>query len=215
MTVEGTSEATAAVVFLHGLGDTGAGWAPAFPLRGAPYVRAILPTADVQPVSLNGGFPMPSWFDLYGLDDSARDDAEGISRAVNRVGRIVDELTNSGIRPDRVILAGFSQGGAVALTAGLRSSNRLAGIIALSTWLPLRKEYPSALGSNAREVPVFCAHGQSDAVVPFRFGELSANMLKESGVPTSFHSYAGLQHSASEEELKDVAEFVRKALPPL
>lgn len=215
VTVEGTGEATAAVVFLHGLGDTGAGWAPAFPLRGAPHVRAILPTADVQPVSLNGGFPMPAWFDLYGLDETSRDDTEGISRAVARVGRVVDQLTNSGIRSDRIVLAGFSQGGAVALTAGLQSPNRLAGIVALSTWLPMRKEYPSVLGPNALDVPVFCAHGQSDPVVPLHFGEISANMLKEMGVPASFHSYAGLQHSASEEELKDVAEFVKKVLPPL
>lgn len=213
VTVEGTGEATAAVVFLHGLGDTGAGWAPAFPLRGVPHVRAILPTADVQPVTLNGGFPMPSWFDLFGLDEHARDDSSGIEVSVNRVNRIIDSLISSGIPSERIVLAGFSQGGAVALTSGLRSSRRIAGIVALSTWLPLRNEYPSAFGQFAKDTPIFAAHGQADPIVPFHFGRTSANLLNQLGVSTSFHSYPGLSHSASEAELEDVVEFIKRVLP--
>lgn len=210
ITVNSTVTTTAAIIFLHGLGDSGAGWATGFPLPNLPYVRTILPDAETQSVSLNGGMPMPSWFDLHGLDESSPDDSAGIERAVQRVVRIIDEIK---IPSERIILAGFSQGGALALTAGLRCKQKIGGIVALSCWLPMRVEYPDKLGDHARDTPIFVAHGEDDVVVPLRFGKASVKLMNEIGLNVTFKSYSGMPHSACAEELEDVARFVKSLVP--
>lgn len=215
VTVPSHRAATAAIIFLHGLGDTGAGWAPAFPLRDLLHVRTILPTANVMPVSLNAGMPMPSWFDLHGLDADAKEDETGLLSAVARVDSIVDAVISDGIPASRIVVAGFSQGGAVALTSGLRTSRKLAGVIALSCWLPLRQKALLNVSETAKSAPVFMGHGVMDNIVPFSFGQMSAGLLKNAGIDLEFSSYPDLSHSSSAAELNDVAKFAAKVLPPL
>ena len=136
---------------------------------------------------------MPSWFDLYGLDKNAREDETGIEQAMQRVERIVDA---SNVAPERIVLAGFSQGGAIALTTVLRSEKKFAGCIALSTWLPLRQSYPDKFGPHACETPIFYGHGRDDPLVRFTFGKAANDLLKGWGVKTTFEAYEGMGHSA-------------------
>lgn len=204
---------TGTVIFLHGLGDSGHGWAPVFPLQGLQHVQTVLPTADEQPVSLNMGYRMSSWFDLHGLDEDAADDEEGILRSVERVERIVEDQIRMGVPEHRIVVAGFSQGGAVALTYGLRTERRLAGVVGLSSWLPLRSKYPSALSVASKDLDIFMGHGTADQVVSFRFGQKSADFIQGVDRKIAFHSYPGLTHSASAAEMADVSAFVSRVLP--
>ena len=215
VTVAAPSKATAAVIFLHGLGDTASGWSPAFPLQGLDHVKTVLPTADRMPVSLNMGMVMPSWFDLHGLDENARDDEEGIMKAVARVNRIIDEQVANGIPSERIIVGGFSQGGAVALTVALCSERKLAGAVVLSGWLPLFSTYPGAFGPYAKAMPMLMCHGESDGVVDFRFGLKSHAFLVENKIDVEFKSYRNMGHGADPAELLDVAKFLRSTLPPI
>lgn len=215
VSVPARGTASACVIFLHGLGDTGAGWASAFPMPNLEHVQTLLPTADVQSVSLNGGMPMPSWFDLYGLDEHSEEDEKGIESAVARVERIIDGVVAKGIPSHRIIVAGFSQGGAVALTTALRSQRKLAGVVALSTWLPLRQSYPQMLGPQINSIPFFVGHGTADQIVHISLAELSVKALQKLGVDTSLSRYQGVTHSASESELRDVANFIATVTPPM
>lgn len=213
VSVPAPGRATATLIFLHGLGDTGHGWAPAFPLQGLEYVQTVLPSADENPVTLNGGFRMPSWFDLKGLEEDAIDDEVGILGSVERLNRIVDEQVQNGIPEHRIVVAGFSQGGAVALTYGLRTERKIAGVVGLSTWLPLRGDYPQNLSNASKDLELFMGHGTADQVVNYRFGQMSAGIIQGMDRRISFHQYPGLTHSAAPAELDDVKEFVARALP--
>lgn len=212
--VPARGNATAAIIFLHGLGDTAHGWAPAFPLPNIDHVKAILPTAPTQPVTLNAGFRMPSWFDLRGLDENAVDDERGILQAVERVNRAIDYQVEHGIPEERIVVGGFSQGGAVAITAALRLERKIAGFVSLSGWLPLRDQYPAQMTSANQETALFMGHGTIDPVVSHKFGETSAEFLKRLGRKASFSSYPALAHSASQQELDDVKDFIASVLPP-
>lgn len=205
---------TATVIFLHGLGDTGDGWKPAFEPNPFDQIDVILPTAPTTPVTLNMGLRCPSWFDLIGLDEDAHEDKPGISASVARINRIIDDQVTKGIPPERIVVAGFSQGGALALTSALQSERKLAGVIGLSTWLPLRGEYPALLSSGAEETEIFMGHGTADQVVSFGFGQKSADIIKQLGRNITFKSYPGLTHSASPEEISDITEFINRCLPP-
>ncbi len=199
--------ATAALIFLHGLGDTCAGWSPVFPLL--PHVMTVLPTANTMPVSLNMGMSMPSWFDLYGLDLNAKDDKAGILAAMQRVERIIDALP---VQPDRIVVGGFSQGGAVALTTALQSTRQVAGVAALSSWLPLRSDYPGAL-ARRDGLEAFMAHGSADTVVSTNFGVMSAQMVESFGMKVEKHLYPNMGHSACDKELSDLKAFLARVVP--
>jgi len=201
------STPTCAVIFMHGLGDTAAGWSGLFPV--IPNCISILPTAGVMPVSLNGGMPMPSWYDLFGLDESSPEDTAGIINATKRIDAIIDALPES-VPADRVVVAGFSQGGALALTVGLRSSKKLAGVASLSGYLPLRTDYDDK-ELNTKEV--FMAHGDQDNIVSPRLGQASAGILKGLGLQVETQIYKGLAHSANDKELADFAAFLKRVLP--
>lgn len=211
--IPSTEHATGAIIFLHGLGDSADGWAPAFPLRDLPHVRTVLPSAPSQPVSLNMGFRSPSWFDLKGLDESAPDDEPGIMESVARVDRIIDALITEGIPSNRIVVAGFSQGGAVALTMALQSRRPLAAVVGLSTWLPLRTKYPANLSDACRHMQIFMGHGTADQVVSFKFGEKSAQAIQTLQRRVTFKPYLGLTHSSSPGELEEVRQFISTVLP--
>lgn len=167
------------------------------------YMKVICPTAPTMPVTLNAGFRMPSWFDLKTLDMYGPEDADGILAATKNVQQLIQTEISAGISPNRIIVGGFSQGGALALHAGLTFSEPLGGIIGLSCWLPLHKTFPAAK-KTADSVPIFQCHGEVDPVVPYKFGQLSHYSLKTFMTNAQFASYKDLSHSSSPEEMSDV-----------
>lgn len=207
------SPSTAVMIFLHGLGDSGVNWAPTFPLPPTPYMETVLPNADDQPVTINNGFRSPSWFDLRGLDEDADEDEDGIDRAVGRIDRIVENQVRLGVPEHRIVVGGFSQGGALALSYGLRTERKLAGIVALSAWLPLRGKYPAACSHASKDLDIFMGHGTADQVITHSYARKSADLLQQMGRKVSFHSYPGLTHSASAAELDDWGSFLSRVVP--
>ncbi|KAL1450938.1 hypothetical protein WDU94_003245, partial [Cyamophila willieti] len=141
--IEANTKQTSSLIFLHGLGDTGHGWASSMAELKPPHTKVICPTADTMPVTLNGGYPMPSWFDLISLDANSKEDEEGIKRAAQKIHSLIDKEVSSGIPSDRIVIGGFSQGGALALYSALTYPKKLAGVVALSCWLPMHKTFPA------------------------------------------------------------------------
>ena len=213
---------TALVFLMHGLGDTAAGWADVAQMLSPalPFAKFILPTAATQPVSLNGGMPMPSWYDIHSLESiSGREDPAGLARSLAYVeGLVKTEMESSNIAAKRVVVAGFSQGGAVALGM-LRSELGLAGVMALSSYLPLvspgSPHISSAVSTANEGTKVFFGHGDADAVVQYSFGTASAEFLKKRGLEVEFKTYRGMGHSARDDELRDIAAFLKERLPPV
>uniref|UniRef100_A0A8C5PC67 Acyl-protein thioesterase 1 n=1 Tax=Leptobrachium leishanense TaxID=445787 RepID=A0A8C5PC67_9ANUR len=216
--VPAVRKATAAVIFLHGLGDTGHGWAEAMATIRSPHVKYICPHAPVMPVSLNMNMAMPSWFDIYGLSPDSQEDDAGIKQAAENIKILIDQEVKNGIPSDRIILGGFSQGGALSLYTALTSNQKLAGIIALSCWLPLRSSFPqAAMNSANKDAHVLQCHGESDPLVPLMFGSLTSQKLKTliNPVHVNFKTYSGLTHSSCTQEMSDIKQFIEKQLPPV
>jgi len=210
--LQATSKHTASLIFLHGLGDTGHGWAQAMAQIRPSYMKVICPTAASMPVTLNAGFQMPSWFDLKTLDMYGPEDEDGIKKAAANIQTMIQSEISAGIPANRIIVGGFSQGGALALYTGLTSTQPLAGIVALSCWLPLHKSFPDAR-KTADTVPILQCHGEVDPVLPYKFGQLSHYSLKTFMKNAQFNSYPGLSHSSSDEEMNEVKAFIEKHVP--
>ncbi|CAM9756493.1 unnamed protein product [Ectocarpus sp. 4 AP-2014] len=205
---------TNVVVWLHGLGDTAAGWASMMPQLKLPNTKFILPTADTRPITLNGGYEMPGWSDIFGLQEDSPEDAVGFNASADRVRAILEAEKAKGKESTRMVVGGFSQGGAVALHFCLRATEPLAGCVACSTWIPLNKDYPTALGSAAKDIPVAQFHGTRDEVVQFTWGQHSHILMKEKlGMTTTFEAIAGMGHSSSNAEMESVADFLKRVLP--
>lgn len=204
----------AAVIWLHGLGADGSDFAGIVPELGLPpglAVRFVFPHAPMRPVTINGGYVMRAWYDIGMGERGFVQDRSHLAEAVEIVGGLIERERSRGIPPRRIALAGFSQGGAVALHAGLRYPERLAGIVALSAPTPYLDELlDSASGANA-DVPIFAAHGRYDAMVPFALGEAVARQLQARGRPVEWHAY-NLEHSVSLEEIRDIGRFLARAL---
>ena len=210
---ETAPEPTASVVWLHGLGADGYDFDPIVPalrLPGGPEVRYVFPHAPVRPVTINGGVEMRAWYDIIAIQRSAREDEAGIRESAEAVAALIRREGERGIPAHRVVLAGFSQGGAVALHAGLRYPEKLAGIIGLSTYVPLRAAAAEFHAAN-RETPIFMAHGSLDPVVPPSLGEESARFLEESGYPVEFNSYM-MPHSVCPQEVEDIRRWMGRVL---
>ncbi|XP_053606378.1 acyl-protein thioesterase 1 [Plodia interpunctella] len=210
--IAATAKQTASLIFLHGLGDTGHGWASTIAAIRGSHVKVICPTASTMPVTLNAGFRMPSWFDLRTLDATAPEDEEGIVRATTLVHGLISDEIKAGIPANRVLLGGFSQGGALALHAAMTYPQPLAGVMSLSCWLPRHAHFPDAVKSPL-DLPVFQAHGDCDPVVPYKWGQMTASFLKTFMKNIEFNTYQGLTHSSSEAELKDMKAFIERTLP--
>ncbi|KAG5887846.1 hypothetical protein JTB14_005612 [Gonioctena quinquepunctata] len=206
-----TSKHTATLIFLHGLGDTGQGWASAMGAMRPGHVKVICPTAPTMPVTLNAGFRMPSWFDLKTLDASGPEDEQGIKSATKNIQTLIEGELSAGIPAERILLGGFSQGGALALYSALTYPKKLAGVVALSCWLPLNKSFPAAKQTDD-SLPILQCHGDCDPVVPYKWGQLTASILKSMLSEVEFKSYTGLMHTSSEEELGDIKQFIAKLL---
>lgn len=203
---------TAAVIWLHGLGADGNDFVPIVPELAIPdhlHIRFVFPHAPVRPVTCNGGYEMRAWYDIYSLEDFAQEDTTGFAEAQTRVTALIEDQVARGIEPNRIVLMGFSQGGAVALYAGLRFPHRLAGIGALSTYLPLRETTQADASTANATTPIFMAHGIHDPVVLYKFGESSCELLKQMQYSVMWKYYP-MEHSVCPEEIADIATWLVK-----
>jgi phospholipase/carboxylesterase len=199
------------VLLLHGLGDSGDGWAPIVAelvRRDWPPVRFVFPHAPVRPVTINAGMSMRAWYDIVDLEDvDSRADEAGLLRSAAQVEALIDRESERGVPRGRVILAGFSQGGAIAMAVALQNPKPLGGLIALSSYLPM----PARLTGEDHPAhplpPVFMAHGRHDPVLPYRAGELAAEHLRKLGYTVEWHSYP-MGHEACLEEIVAVADWL-------
>ncbi|XP_055253661.1 acyl-protein thioesterase 2 [Moschus berezovskii] len=216
-TVSGAERETAAVIFLHGLGDTGHSWADALSTIRLPHVKYICPHAPRIPVTLNMKMVMPSWFDLMGLSPDAPEDEAGIKKAAENIKALIEHEMKNGIPANRIVLGGFSQGGALSLYTALTCPHPLAGIVALSCWLPLHRAFPQAANGSAKDLTILQCHGELDPMVPVRFGALTAEKLRSVVTPArvQFKTYPGVMHSSCPQEMAAVKEFLEKLLPPV
>ena len=212
--IETAPDPTAAVIWLHGLGDDGQGWSEIVPALKVPStlaVRFIFPHAPVMPVTINNGYPMRAWYDIRENDFNERADIAGVKRSQAQVEALIAREKTRGVAAQRIVLAGFSQGGAIALYAGLRHAERLAGIVALSTYVIAPAALASEAGAANRDVPIFMAHGTQDPVVQFRWAEASRQLLVAAGYNVEWRTYP-MPHSAAPEEIEAVANFLTKVL---
>lgn len=207
---------TAAVIWLHGLGATGDDFAaivPELDLRGLPPIRFVFPHAPSIPVTINGGYVMPAWYDISGADLQRREDAAGIRRSALQVEALVAREAARGIASRRVVLAGFSQGCAMVLHTGLRHANALAGIMGLSGYLPLGDTLKDERSEANRATPVWLAHGSEDPVVGIDRAEASRDALQALGYDVQWHAYP-MPHSVHPQEIEDIGDFLRQVLAP-
>lgn len=206
---------TCAVVFLHGLGADGNDFAPVVPqlLRpGWPPVRFVFPHAPVRPITVNGGMRMRAWYDIAGVDIAARQDEAGVRQSIGLADALIAREGERGVPPSRVVLAGFSQGGAIALAAGVRRAQPLAGIVALSTYLPIAESSIAQSTRTARSTPVFMAHGAFDPIVPQALGERSRDALRALGMKIDWHSYP-MAHQVCPPEIMALATWLGARWP--
>ena len=199
-----------AVVWLHGLGADGHDFAPIVPelvRPGWPALRFVFPHAPVRPVTINNGMRMRAWYDIVGMDFPTRADSEGVNQSVVQANALIEREQARGIPANRILLAGFSQGGAIALAAGVRRATPLAGLIALSTYLPDAQAATAEKTGAATAQPVFMAHGASDPVIPLMYAEQSAQLLQTLGFDVDWHRYP-MAHQVCAEELRDLGDWM-------
>ena len=201
----------AAIIWLHGLGADGHDFEPIVPelsLPPATAVRFVFPHAPIQAVTINGGARMRAWYDI-GHD--GRQDAAGIRASQSRVEALIARERGRGVAAHRIVLAGFSQGGAIALQTGLRHPDPLAGVLALSTYLPLADTLEKEASAAARDVPIFMAHGVEDPLIPLARAAQSRDRLSALGYRVEWHEYP-MPHSVCAEEIRDIGVCLQRAL---
>jgi len=212
--IETGKNPTASVIWLHGLGADGNDFAPIVPELRLPKaaIRFVFPHAPVRPVTINGGMRMRAWYDIT---DGAnwREDERGVRASQVLIEALIGREKERGTKAGRLVLAGFSQGGAIALHTGLRHPERIAGIMALSTYVPVGEKLSAEASTANRDVPIFMGHGSDDTIIPLVRAEQSRNLLKSLGYPAEWHKYA-MPHSVCPEELADIGTWLGKVLGP-
>jgi len=209
-----SSTPNACVIWLHGLGDSGHGFAPIVPALKLPdsmSVKFIFPHAPERPVTINGGMRMRAWYDIKSLDFNSRADLSGVLESAAHVETLIQEQVDKGIPTDRIVLAGFSQGGVIALHLAPRFKHKLAGVMALSTYMC----EPSLLAQEAtdvnRDIPIMMAHGEQDEVVPIFMGNAAYKTLTENGFNATWQTYT-MQHNVCMQEISDISVWLQKVL---
>lgn len=200
------------IIWLHGLGADGQDFVPiADELELPVAVRFIFPHAPQRPVTINGGYVMRAWYDIATQDIGARQDAAGIRASQSAIEALIAQEVERGIAPQDIYLAGFSQGGAIALHTGLRQRLPLGGVLALSTYLPLAETVADEVRGEALRTPIFMAHGRDDTVVPYALGDASRKALEELGCTVEWHEYP-MPHSVCPEELLDIQRWLTERM---
>jgi len=214
--IESAPNPDAAVVWMHGLGADGHDFEPIVPelrLPATTRIRFVFPHAPLRPVTINQGHVMRAWYDVRALAGVRREDEAGVRQSARQIEALLARERQRGIAPRRIVIAGFSQGGAMALHVGLRYADRLAGILALSCYLPLATTLPTETAPANRDVPIFMAHGTFDPLVPLSLGEGSRELLAARGYDVDWHAYP-MPHSVCPEEVADIRRWVVRVLPP-
>jgi phospholipase/carboxylesterase len=212
--IESAPHPVAAVIWLHGLGADGNDFAalvPELDLRACPPIRFVFPHAPSLPVTLNGGYVMPAWYDIFAADLVQRQDTAGIRKSAQAITALLDYEISRGIPAQNIVLAGFSQGCAMALHTGLRFPQRLAGIVALSGYLPLADTFAAERAQANTGTPIFMGHGSMDPVVLLTRGESTRDLLSKLGYVVQWHSYP-MQHSVHPREVSDISVFLASVL---
>lgn len=208
--IEPPVTATASVIWLHGLGADGHDFESIVPALALPEdlgMRFVFPHAPYRPVTINGGYVMRAWYDIFDDTFLNREDAEGIEESGQALGRLIEREIDRGIASNRIFLAGFSQGGAVALHTGLRYPHPLAGIMALSTYLPLATHLEGHMSSANRDIPVMMAHGTEDTIVPYALATQSRKFMEKLGYRIEWRSYR-MGHSLCPEEVGHISTWL-------
>ncbi len=215
-TIEVTSaeNPTAAVIWLHGLGADGNDFVPIvreLDLAGCPAIRFIFPHADTMPVTVNGGYVMRAWYDIFTPDLVRREDAAGLRNSQEKIEALIAREIARGIPADKIVLAGFSQGCAMTLQTGLRYPQKLAGLLCLSGYLPIHATVAAERSLANADTPIFMAHGRGDGVVTIDRAENSRDLLKELGYAIEWHEYL-MPHSVCAEEIDDIGPWLKRVL---
>jgi len=208
---------TASVIWMHGLGADGNDFVPIvneLDLDGTPAIRFVFPHAPMRPVTINNGYVMRAWYDVS-LDDlagqSRRADERGVRESQVQIIALIEREAKRGVAAENIVLAGFSQGGAIALQTGLRHPRKLAGVIALSTYLPLAESLPQEAAPANKATPIFMAHGTYDPVVPLMMGAGSMTLLTGMGYAVEWQQYP-MPHSVCPQEIQDIGAWLRRVL---
>ncbi len=212
--VEPKTSAQATVIWLHGLGADGHDFEAIVPELRLPAdlpVRFVFPHAPVQPVTINGGYRMRAWYDILEAKLDRRVDENGVRASADAVAALIENEVQKGIPHRRIVLAGFSQGGAITLFLGLRYPQRLAGLMALSTYLPVPETLAAERSDAMREAPLFMAHGQYDPIVPLPLGEQTRQQIHALGYRVDFRTYP-MPHSVCAQEVQDISNFLQTVL---
>ena len=215
--MEINGEPEAVIIWLHGLGADGNDFVPIvnqLNITRSKGVRFVFPHAPYRSVTINGGMTMRAWYDVMTLDRNGVQDEIGIQKSSTFLEELIQREYDRGIAYNKIIIAGFSQGGAIAIYTSLRYPKKLGGLIALSTWMPLEEKIKSELGkdnSQPSTLPIFLAHGEYDQVIPFEFGEISKNLIEKVGFKVSWNSYP-IEHSVSQQEISDIGSWLSEIL---
>ncbi|QRX83390.1 alpha/beta hydrolase [Glaciimonas sp. PAMC28666] len=215
-TQEITTSATpsASVIWMHGLGADGSDFVPIvkeLDLSGCPGIRFIFPDAPTIPVTINNGHVMPAWYDIFTPDLVKREDEAGLRKSQLQINALIAQEIARGVPANKIVIAGFSQGCAMALQTGLRYPEKLAGLMCLSGYLPLRDTIENERSSANQDTPIFMAHGTADPVVVLNRAEQSRDILNQLGYQIEWHAYR-MQHSVCAEEVADIGSWLRRTL---
>jgi phospholipase/carboxylesterase len=209
--IETGPDPRASVIWMHGLGADGNDFAPLADQIELPVaVRYIFPHAPMMPVSINNGYVMRAWYDIIDAD-IRREDETGVRAAQQSVEALLAREKSRGVSANRIVLAGFSQGGAIALQTGLRHSERLAGVMALSTYVPLAEKLAAEANPANRDVPIFMAHGTADPMIAFARAQAARDLLQQQAYAVEWHEYR-MQHSVCPQEIADIGVWLRRVL---
>jgi phospholipase/carboxylesterase len=212
--IEPTGAARSAVIWMHGLGADARDFEPIVPHLKIPPelgVRFVFPNAPIQPVTVNGGMEMRAWYDILGMDIPRTEDANGVRTSEKLILALIERERNRGIPAKRIVLAGFSQGGAMALHTGLRYPEQLAGILALSCYIPLANSLAEERHPANQEIPIFIAHGTFDPVIPINYGRATKDKLTELGYSLDKHEYP-IGHEVNLEEIQAIGSWLKTVL---
>jgi len=212
--IVGPDEAKYSVIWLHGLGADGHDFEPIVPeldFKTKAQTRFIFPHAPSRPVTLNMGYVMPAWYDIVAIDDQAIQDEAGIRETADRISDLITQEQQRGVASERIVIAGFSQGGAIALHLGLRYPQRLAGILALSSYLPLAQMLAQEAASANRKIPIYMAHGEYDPIVPITLAQQSRAHLTTLGYEVDWRVYP-MEHSVCPQEIADISRWFDQVL---
>ena len=211
--IESAPSPTAAVMWMHGLGADGYDFVDIVPMLGLKAIptRFVFPHAPVRPVTINGGAVMRAWYDVRGDAGVRREDETGVRESQRQIEALIEREKQRGIPAGRIALAGFSQGGAMALQTGLRHPERLAGIMALSCFLPLTDKVSAEVSAANRDTPIFMAHGTQDPLIPMARARQAHDLLTSLGYRIEWHEYP-IPHSVSDTEIRDISAWLQRIL---